>query len=83
MQSRRRTLRENAALREGHGLTGCGKSRKPLQKCPSGLKPEYIAQYLSGFDNPLPRTKVRGYTRSSVFPQPVQPRRKYTAIPGF
>src|SRR6202012_1508148 len=26
-----------------------------------------------GFDNPLPRTKVRGYTRTSVFPQPVKP----------
>jgi hypothetical protein len=35
--------------------------------------PNFIAQCLSGFENPLPRTKVRGYTRTSVFPQPVKP----------
>jgi hypothetical protein len=33
--------------------------------------PNFIAQCLSGFENPLPRTEVRGYTRTSVFPQPV------------
>jgi hypothetical protein len=33
--------------------------------------PNFIAQCLSGFENPLPRTKVQGYTRISVFPQPV------------
>ena len=34
--------------------------------------PNFIAQCLSGFENPLPRTKVRGYTRTSVFLQPVK-----------
>jgi hypothetical protein len=33
--------------------------------------PNFIAQRLSGFENPLPRTKVRGYTWTSVFPQPL------------
>jgi hypothetical protein len=26
-----------------------------------------------GFENPLPRIQVRGYTRTGVFPQPVKP----------
>src|SRR3984957_10268435 len=32
----------------------------------------FIAQCLSAFENPLPRTKVRGYTRTSVFKQAVK-----------
>ena len=35
--------------------------------------PNSIAQFLSGFENPLPGLKVRGYTRASVFPQCLKP----------
>jgi hypothetical protein len=32
-----------------------------------------LAGFLSGFENPLPRTKVQGYTWTEVFPQPLKP----------
>jgi hypothetical protein len=48
------------------------KKSQTASEVPTRAKaPNFIAQCLSGFENPLPRTKVQGYTRISVFPQPV------------
>src|ERR1700761_9443800 len=55
------------------GIEKLRKSHEPLEKCTTRAKARnFIAQCLSGFENPLPRTKVRGYTRTSVFPQAVK-----------
>ena len=68
------SMRENSALRIGHGKTGCGKKSQTASEVATRAKaPNVIAQRLSGFENPLPQTKVRGYTRACVFPQPVKP----------
>ena len=42
------------------------------RKRPPGLKPGSFGRRLSGFKNPLPRTKVRGYTSEQSFLQPVK-----------
>ena len=55
------------------GIEKLRKSHEPLEKYTTRAKARnFIAQFLSGFEDPLPRTKVRGYTRTSVFPQAVK-----------
>src|ERR1700761_474773 len=68
----------NAANEDGKNvpqrLNRLRESSQTASDVPTRAKaPNFLAQCLSGFENPLPRTKVRGYTPTSIFPQPVKP----------
>jgi hypothetical protein len=56
------------------GLNRVWKKSRTASEVPTRAKVQiFIAECLSGFENPLPRTEVRGYTQTGIFSQPVKP----------